>query len=90
MLTKKKQIAGIALAAAVAITFAAAPVTSALAASKHSKVPCYGVNACKGKSACKTAASSCKGQNACKGKGVMMMSKGKCKRKGGSLDAPQQ
>jgi hypothetical protein len=32
-------------------------------------VKCGGANACKGQSACKSAANSCKGQNACKGQG---------------------
>lgn len=34
------------------------------------KVHCMGVNACKGKGACKTAENACKGHNSCKGKGV--------------------
>ena len=30
---------------------------------------CWGVNACKGQSACKSTRNACKGQNSCKGKG---------------------
>lgn len=36
------------------------------------EVQCFGANACKGQSTCKTAKNSCHGQNACKGQGVMM------------------
>ncbi|MBV8801684.1 MAG: hypothetical protein JO131_01725, partial [Gammaproteobacteria bacterium] len=57
----KKKIAGLTLATAAAVAFAVAPITSAVAATH--KVPCYGVNSCKGKSQCKSARNSCKGQN---------------------------
>jgi hypothetical protein len=77
-----------AIAAAAAIAFVTAPVTSSLANAKSSKVACYGVNSCKGKSACKTSSNACKGQNSCKGKGVTKMSAKKCTKKGGSTTAP--
>ncbi len=32
-------------------------------------VHCFGINACKGKGACKSAKNACKGQNSCKGQG---------------------
>ena len=48
-------------------------------------VKCYGVNECKGKTACHTSLNECKGQNACKGKGYLEMTKKECKKKGGSL-----
>ena len=38
---------------------------------RAAQVPCTGVNACKGQSACKSAANACKGENACKGKGFV-------------------
>ena len=41
-------------------------------------VKCYGVNACKGQSECKTAMSACKGQNGCKGQGFEMLSERAC------------
>ncbi|EKD70863.1 MAG: hypothetical protein ACD_46C00360G0005 [uncultured bacterium] len=84
-----KKIVGFTLATAAAFAFAAAPVSSALAAGKSSKMPCYGVNSCKGKSQCKTATTGCKGQNECKGKGVMMTSKSKCEKMGGNSKAPE-
>jgi len=82
----KKKIVGLALATAAAVSFAVAPVTSAVAATH--KVPCYGVNSCKGKSQCKTAKGSCKGSNTCKGQGVLMKSPKQCKKLGGSLEQP--
>ena len=49
------------------------------------KVACFGVNACKGQGACKTASNACKGQNACKGKGFIELTKADCKAKGGKI-----
>lgn len=86
MSTNKKLLSAT-LAAAAAISFAVAPITSAVA-STH-KVPCYGVNSCKGKSACKTAKNSCKGTNSCKGQGVMMKTPKQCKKAGGSMEEPK-
>ena len=56
------------LAATAATVFA----VSTFAAAANAQVTCAGANACKGQSACKTAASACKGQNACKGQGFVM------------------
>lgn len=81
-MNSKAKKTGVIIAAAAAAAFAVAPATSALAASKH-QVKCFGVNACKGKSSCKTAKSMCKGQNACKGKGFVKLSKKACKQTGG-------
>ena len=77
------------IATAAAIAFVTAPVTSTLANAKSHKVACYGANACKGKSACKTATSACKGQNSCKGKGVVKMSAKKCEKHGGTTTEPK-
>ena len=52
-------------------TAAAVFAVSTFATAASAQVPCSGVNACKGQSACKTAKSSCKGQNACKGQGFV-------------------
>jgi len=62
-----------------------APVTVAHAAAKVQ--PCYGVNACKGQSDCKSGNHDCKGQNACKGQGFKDLSAKKCAAAGGSLTA---
>jgi hypothetical protein len=72
-----KRLSGLALAAAAAIAFTAAPLSAANAA-VEAKVKCYGVNACKGTSESKTAKHDCAGKNACKGEGVKQMSKAEC------------
>lgn len=46
---------------------------------------CYGVNSCKGTSACHTEKNSCAGTNACKGKGWLKMSEKDCKDKKGTF-----
>lgn len=79
-----KLISGAALAAAAAGLFMSGVATTSVAA--EGKVQCSGVNACKGKSDCKTAMSECKGQNACKGKGVIAMDEKMCKEKGGKVE----
>ena len=71
------------LAAAAAALFALAPV--AASAGEDAAVQCMGVNACQGKSACKTANSSCKGHNACKGQGFVMVSEEVCGQLGGEF-----
>jgi hypothetical protein len=48
-------------------------------------VHCFGVNACKGQTACKTADNACNGQNACKGKGWLAMSAEACAEAGGTV-----
>ena len=78
-----------AIATAAAIAFITAPVTSTLAQAKTAKVACYGINGCKGKSACKTAMNACKGKNSCKGKGVVMHSAKKCAKLGGTTTEPK-
>ena len=71
-----KKITGIALALAAASMFMTVAVPSASA--DEAKVMCEGVNACKGKGACKSASNACKGQNACKGHGMSEMTKAEC------------
>lgn len=70
----------VALAAAVAGLFALG-AGNALADSeqgKGDKIKCEGVNGCKGKGSCHTAANECAGKNGCKGKGFMMMTQAEC------------
>ena len=83
----KKKMLGLTIATAAALAFATAPLTSTMAQAA-TKVHCYGVNACKGKSQCKTATSECKGQNDCKGKGYLMKTAKQCKKLGGSVEEP--
>lgn len=75
-MTHGKKLSTFALAAAAAVMFSSAPLTAAHA--DEAKVKCEGVNACKGTTACATAANSCAGKNACKGTGFLMLSKGDC------------
>lgn len=83
MSTKGKKL-GLTVAAAAAIVFVSAPVISNVAYAAD-KVPCYGVNSCKGQSTCKTAKNDCKGHNACKGEGMVMKTASQCEKMGGSL-----
>ncbi|MGY0399637.1 MAG: BufA2 family periplasmic bufferin-type metallophore [Ostreibacterium sp.] len=46
---------------------------------------CYGINTCKGQSACATSESSCKGHNSCKGKGWMAKTHAACDAVGGKF-----
>ncbi len=46
-------------------------------------IACYGINSCKGTTACSTAFNACTGQNACKGKGWLNVSAKECAAKGG-------
>src|SRR5256885_17141478 len=82
-------VKGALVASAVAGLFAAA--APAVAHAKDAgKVKCMGVNACKGKGACKTATSSCSGMNDCKGKGMTEMSEKDCKAKKGTVAAEKE
>jgi hypothetical protein len=79
---------GILLATAAAALFVSNPL---LAQDVHpaaeGKVKCGGVNACKGKAECNTAAdvNGCKGKNECAGKGWISLTKEECKTKGGKV-----
>ena len=84
-----KSGASIAATAALLALSAAAPTTSAYAKHAEAKVPCYGVNGCKGQSDCKSASHDCKGQNDCKGQGFKDLTKSQCAAEGGSLTAPK-
>ena len=56
-----------------------------MAVAATDQVHCYGVNSCKGKSDCKTAASGCKGMNSCKGQGFKAMGAKPCLDNGGII-----
>jgi hypothetical protein len=53
-----KKLVGTTLAVAAALTFASVPLTSVYA--QGAQVQCFGINGCKGQSACKTANNACK------------------------------
>jgi hypothetical protein len=71
---------GAAIAAAAAALLIAGSAVSApmQMAAEGGQGHCVGANACKGKTACKTASNACKGQNACKGKGFLVMTQEEC------------
>jgi hypothetical protein len=71
-----KTLSRVALAAAAAVMFSTAALSTASA--DEAKVKCAGVNSCKGHSACKSANNACKGQNSCKGKGFLEMTQADC------------
>lgn len=83
----KKKFASV-IATAAAIAFVTAPLTSTLTQAASHKIKCYGVNACKGQSTCKTAKSACKGENSCKGHGFVMKTAKQCKKLKGSTEEP--
>ncbi len=83
-----KALVGAALAAAVAVMFAAERGFAANQEGGKTKanVACVGANDCKGQSACKTASNAGPGQNSCKGQGmVFTQSAEQCKDKGGHV-----
>ena len=70
-------------AMAAGLFSAAAPLVAS--AADDAKIHCQGVNSCKGKGSCHSAANSCAGKNGCKGKGWMEMTEKECKDKGGKV-----
>jgi hypothetical protein len=73
---KSNKSAGVAVATAAALLFARGAVDTATAT--EAKLSCFGVNTCKGQSACKSARNDCKGQNACKGLGFVELTQNDC------------
>ena len=74
-----------ALIAAVAAGLFSAGAPLLASAADSAKVHCEGVNSCKGKGSCHSAANSCAGRNGCKGKGWLEMTEKECKDKGGKV-----
>lgn len=52
-------------------------------ASKEGEIACWGINSCKGTTACTTAFNACTGQNKCKGRGYLNVPAKECAAKGG-------
>lgn len=78
-------LSGAVLATAAAGIFLSGAPAVAASAGEPVKVRCLGVNACQGKSECKTAAAQ-KGQNACQGKGLLFLTEDQCRKRGGRID----
>ena len=73
-------VAGLMAAGAAAVT------QPAQAADAGKKVPCYGINKCKGTGDCGGKGHGCAGKNSCEGQGYVNLAKEDCLRiKGGSL-----
>lgn len=85
-MSTKTKLSTLAMAAAAALLFSAAPMTAVQAATgSDAKVHCFGVNKCKGHNDCKTASNACKGHASCKGKGFVSMSDHACSEIGGKV-----
>jgi len=50
---------------------------------EEGEIACWGINSCKGTTACGTAFNACNGQNACRGKGYIYVSEQECFVRGG-------
>ena len=79
----KKSGAALAATAAIMLMSGAVSTPAPAADAFHA---CLGVNACKGKGACKSSHNGCKGKNACKGQGMVKMTKAQCDAIGGILN----
>jgi hypothetical protein len=86
MTMQMKVVSGASIAAAaIALAISGGAITTP-AQAKKAMVHCMGINACKGKGACKTAKNACKGQNTCKGQGFLLeKSATACEKLGGTV-----
>ncbi len=82
----KKKMLRMTLATAAAMIFSGVIVTPVVA--DTAAVPCYGGNACKGQSNCRSIKNACSGENSCKGRGLAMLSSEDCETVGGSPNPP--
>ena len=81
-----KKSALIAASVAGLIAAGAAAVTHPAQAAEGGKVPCYGINKCKGAGDCGGKGHGCAGKNECAGQGYVNLAKEDCLRiKNGSL-----
>ncbi len=87
MTLTKSGVSLAATAALIALSGASLP-TPAVAADAQT-VHCFGINACKGQSDCKSGNHDCKGMNSCKGQGFKDLTSKACSAQGGSLTAPK-
>jgi hypothetical protein len=91
MINSQQKAVGAALAMAVAgmVGYASNTVGSeqgsvtSLAENQTDMMHCFGVNACKGHNACKTASNACAGHGSCKGEGFIEMPVKACADVGG-------
>jgi len=83
--TTRRAATGAALSVAAAGAFYALykSVDVMTPAAAQGDIACWGINSCKGQTACSTALNACTGQNTCKGRGYLNVSTQVCKAKGG-------
>jgi hypothetical protein len=88
--TKKAEFAtraakGAALSVAAAAAFYAMykSVDTFAPSAEAGEIACWGINACKGTTACTTAFNACNGQNECKGRGYLNVPEKECYARGG-------
>lgn len=83
---ESKKHALIAASVAGLMAAALAGVSGPVQAAPDGKVPCYGINKCKGTGDCGGKTHGCAGKNECGGKGSINLDKDDCLRiQGGSL-----
>ena len=80
---------GLSVAAAAALLALAGVSVPGASVAKDSTVHCYGANACKGQSDCKSGKHDCKAMNDCKGQGFKDLSSAACTKAGGSVTPPK-
>ncbi|MDQ3565642.1 MAG: hypothetical protein M3436_16500 [Pseudomonadota bacterium] len=81
--TRVAKGAALSVAAAAAFYAMYKSVDAVVPQAEAGKIACWGINSCKGTSACTTAFNACNGQNACKGRGYLSVPKKECHAKGG-------
>jgi len=74
--------AAIAVAAAGAFYGLYKSVEAVKPKAEASSIACWGINSCKGTTACSTAFNSCNGMNSCRGRGYVNVAAAECKVKG--------
>ena len=82
---KLSKTSGAVLAATAAAFILSGPFAMPTAGAAAQTVHCFGVNSCKGQSACKSGNHACKGENSCKGQGYLDLSKAECSAKHGTI-----
>ncbi|BCX89709.1 mercuric ion transport protein [Methylomarinovum tepidoasis] len=82
---QRRRLTGAAISVAAASAFygLAKSVEQYAPAPEESEIACWGINDCKGTTACATAFNACKGQNECKGRGYLYVSPQECEARGG-------
>ena len=83
--TKRRAVNGAAIAVAAAGVFYGLykSVEAVKPQEQVGDIACWGINSCKGTTACSTAFNACTGQNNCKGRGYLNVSAAECRAKGG-------